>query len=120
MPPNETAPAPETPSAAQSTFNCIPPSGNSGVISGFYLDDIHGIERLSADVRTLSGEHPKDRHFGGLSSNMLLKLVIDIKKECAEKDSEITSNPSIAQTETRNTLQSDYKRPEFWTVLPVG
>lgn len=118
-PPNrETVLASRTPSI-QSRFDFISPPVNFGVSSGSYLDDIHGVESLSADLRTLSVEHPKDRHFGGLSSNMLLKLVIDIKEENTEEDLGNTSN-TIAQTEARNTLQSDYKRPEFWTILPVG
>lgn len=107
-----------TPSMTQSMVDFISPPVNFGVSSGSYLDDIHGIENLSANFRALSVEHPKDRHFGGLSSNMLLKLAIDIKKEENWKN----TSDTIAQTETRNprALESNYKRPEFWTVLPVG
>lgn len=116
LPPNRESALVSGTSMIQSMVDSTSPPVNFGVSSGSYLDDIHGIENLSTDFRALSVEHPKDRHFGGLSSNMLLKLAIDIKKE---EDWKIISD-TIAQTETRNPLHSDYKRPEFWTVLPVG
>ncbi|KAE9388533.1 hypothetical protein BT96DRAFT_1004110 [Gymnopus androsaceus JB14] len=109
-------PASETTANTQLTFSSSSPPPTSSLTPGSYLDDINAVENLTEGFKTLSVDHPKDRHFGGQSSYMLLKLVIDIKKEYNEEDPPNTFDPVPIETET--TVKSDYKRPEFWTVHP--
>lgn len=111
-------PAFETTANTQLTFSSSSPPPTSGLTPGSYLDDINAVENLTEGFKTLSVDHPNDRHFGGQSSYMLLKLVIDIKKEYNEEDPPNTFDPVTIETET--TVKSDYKRSEFWTVHPVS
>ncbi|KAJ3794574.1 fungal-specific transcription factor domain-containing protein [Lentinula aff. detonsa] len=86
---------------------------------GSYLDsDVHAIEGISEHFRRITFANAKDRHFGGSSSLMLVKTAIDIKNEFSDssaasrllKDSNCEGDVGGAE--------SEYKRPEFWTIHP--
>lgn len=104
---------------ASLNFSSSSPSEASGIVNtSSYFDDIYNIEGLSEDLRALSVEHPKDRHFGGLSSNMLLKMAIDIKGEYTGEGSHDASK--VSPTETEYAVKFNYKRMDFWTIHPVS
>lgn len=88
---------------------------------GSYLDsDVHAIEGLSEHLQRLTFANAKDRHFGGSSSLMLVKTAIDIKNEYSNSSISSSNEDSLNEQNNSEGVESDYKRPEFWIIHPVG